>query len=170
MGLLASLIGARRAIEVGTFTGYSALAVALSLPADGRLVACDVNETWTGVARRYWREAGVADRIELRIGKAMDTLNAAVADGEAGTYDFAFIDADKKNYLGYYERMLTLLRPGALLAIDNVLWGGRVVDPDLEDPATRAICELNDRIHGDPRVDISLVPIGDGLTLVRKRA
>ncbi len=169
MALLVKLIGARRAIEVGTFTGYSALCVAMALPANGKLVACDVSEDWTGIARRYWQEAGVADKITLRIGKAIASLDALIAGGDTGSFDFAFIDADKKNYDGYYERMLTLLRPNGLLAIDNVLWSGRVVDPDLNDPATRAICELNIKIRDDSRVDMSLVPIGDGLTLVRKR-
>ncbi len=169
MGLLARLMGVRKAIEVGTFTGYSALAVARAMPADGRLVACDVSEAWTGIARRYWREAGVADRIELRLAPALETLDALVAAGEAGTFDFAFIDADKENYDGYYERCLALLRPGGLVMIDNVLWNGSVANPDKTDADTEAIRALNARLRDDRRVSLSLVPIGDGLTLCRKR-
>ena len=169
MALLVELIGARRAIEVGVFTGYSSLRVALALPADGRIVACDVNEEYTNVARRYWREAGVEGKIELRLGPALATLNALVAQGERGTFDFAFIDADKANYGGYYERCFELVRPGGLVAADNTLWSGAVADPNKQDADTRAIRELNAKVADDPRVSSSLVPIGDGLLLARKR-
>jgi predicted O-methyltransferase YrrM len=169
MRLLIELIGARRCIEVGVFTGYSALCVALSLPPDGELVACDVNAEYTDIARRFWREAGVDERIELRLAPALETLDALLAAGQAGSFDFAFVDADKESYLAYYERCLTLLRPGGLLAIDNVLWGGSVADASNTSVATQAIRALNERIRGDERVSVSLVPIGDGLFLVRKR-
>jgi caffeoyl-CoA O-methyltransferase len=169
MRLLVELIGARRCLEVGVFTGYSALCVALALPADGKLVACDVSAEYTEVARRYWREADVDGRIELRLAPALVTLDALIAAGHSGSFDFAFIDADKDNYLGYYERCLTLLRPGGLLAIDNVLWGGSVADASNTSASTRAIRALNERIHSDERVSASLVPIGDGLFLARKR-
>ena len=169
MALLVEVMGARNAIEVGTFTGYSSLSVALALPPGGRLVTCDENEEWTAVARRYWADAGVADRIDLRLGPALETLDGLVADGQAGSFDFAFIDADKKTYDAYYERILTLLRPGGLVSVDNVLWNGRVIDATRQDEATRAIRALNEKIHADPRVSLSLVPIGDGLTLARKK-
>ena len=169
MALLVELIGARRAIEVGVFTGYSSLRVALALPPDGRIVACDVSEEYTNVARRYWREAGVDGKIELRLGPALGTLDALLAEGQSGSFDFAFIDADKANYGGYYERCLALLRPGGLLAVDNTLWSGAVADPKKQDPDTRAIRELNAKVAYDPRVSASLVPIGDGLLLARKR-
>ena len=170
MALLVELMGARKAIEVGTFTGYSSLSVALALPPDGRLVACDVSAEWTDVARRYWAEAGVADRIDLRLGPALETLDGLIGEGEAGTFDFAFIDADKAGYDAYYERILTLLRPGGLVSVDNVLWSGRVIDTAKQDSDTRAIRAFNEKIHADPRVSLSLVPIGDGLTLARKKA
>jgi len=169
MRLLVELMGARRCLEVGVFTGYSSTSVALSLPPGGKLVACDVSEEFTSVARRYWRKAGVEDRIELRLGPALGTLDALLGAGERGRFDFAFIDADKDNYLAYYERCLELLRSGGLLAIDNVLWGGSVVDPEDSRSSTRAIRSINDVISRDERVSISLVPIGDGLFLVRKR-
>ena len=168
MGLLVQLIGARRALEVGTFTGYSALSVMLAMPKDGRLLACDVSKEFTDVARRYWVEAGVADRIELRLQPALTTLDELIAGDGAGSFDFVFIDADKENYDGYYERALTLLRPGGLLAIDNVLWSGSVADPTVDDAPTKAIRALNDKVAKDRRVAISMVPIGDGLTLARK--
>ncbi len=168
LAFLVRLIGARRCLEIGVFTGYSSLAVALALPADGRLTALDVNEEYTAVARRYWRAAGVEDRIDLRLGKARDQL-AALLRSEAGCYDWVFIDADKANYRHYYEASLTLLRPGGLIAIDNVLWGGAVANPTDETEDTRAIRELNAALLGDRRVDLTLVPIGDGVTLVRKR-
>jgi caffeoyl-CoA O-methyltransferase len=169
MALLARLLGARRVLEVGVFTGYSSLAVALALPADGRIVACDVSEEWTAVARRYWAEAGVAGRIDLRLAPAVDTLDALIAGGGAGTFDLAFIDADKTAYLDYYERALELLRPGGLLMTDNTLWSGRVADPEVGDADTVALRHYNEHQHRDARIDLSLVPIGDGLTLARKR-
>ena len=169
MALLVTMLGARRTIEVGVFTGYSALAVALALPAMGHVVACDVSEEWTGVGRRFWQKAGVAAKIDLRIAPALETLDALLAAGEAGRYDFAFIDADKGNYAGYYDRCMKLIRAGGLIAIDNTLWNGWVADPAHTEDDTRAIRAFNDKVHADARVDLSLVPIGDGLTLARKR-
>jgi predicted O-methyltransferase YrrM len=169
MRLLVEAIGARRCLEVGVFTGYSSTSVALSLPPDGELVACDVSLEFTNVARRFWKLAGVDGRIDLRLGPALETLDSLLGAGQAGSFDFAFIDADKDNYLAYYERCLALLRTGGLLAIDNVLWGGSVASPDDQRASTRAIRSLNDFIRQDERVSISLVPIGDGLFLVRKR-
>jgi len=169
MALLARLIGARRCLEVGVFTGYSSLAVALALPADGSIVACDVSEEWTAVARRYWTEAGVADKIDLRLAPALETLDSLLAAGGGGSFDFAFIDADKTNYLGYYERALELLRPGGLVAVDNTLWSGRVAQPEVVDPDTVALRHFNERLRRDDRVDLSLLPVGDGLTLARKK-
>jgi predicted O-methyltransferase YrrM len=167
--LLVELIGARRCIEVGVYTGYSSTVVALALPPDGKLVACDVSAEFTAVARRYWRLAGVEERIDLRLAPALETLDALLSQGGSGSFDFAFIDADKENYLGYYERCLALLRPGGLLAIDNVLWGGSVADPKDISARTQAIRTVNERVRSDERVSISLVPIGDGLFLARKR-
>lgn len=170
MGLLARAVGALSAIEVGVFTGYSSIAVALALPEDGRLVACDHSEEVTAVARRYWREAGVEHKIDLRLAPALDTLDRLIADGRAGEFDFAFIDADKEAYQDYFERLLQLVRPGGLITVDNVLWSGRVIDPDYDDdPDTIAIRHFNERLREDPRVEISMVPIGDGLTIARKR-
>lgn len=169
MRLLVELTGARRCLEVGVFTGYSSLSVALALPADGRIVACDVSEEYTSLARGYWREAGVEDRIDLRLGPATQTLEQLVRDGAGWTFDFAFIDADKTNYDAYYEAALQLLRPGGLLALDNTLWGGRVADPAANDADTAALKRLNAKIAADERVTTSLVTIGDGLTLCRKR-
>ncbi len=169
MGLLARLIGARKCLDVGVFTGYSALAVALALPFDGRLVACDVSEEFTSIARRYWREAGVEPLIRLHLAPAVRTLESLLGDGEGGTFDFAFIDADKTSYALYFERVLELLRPGGLMAIDNVLWSGKVADPALHDADIDAIRALNERLLGDERIDLSLLPVGDGLTLARKR-
>ena len=169
MRLLVELIGARRCLEIGVFTGYSSTCIALALPEAGRLVACDVSEEYTNVARRYWRLAGVEQRIDLRLGPALATLDALLADGHAGGFDFAFIDADKDNYLGYYERSLQLLRSGGLIAVDNVLWGGSVADPGDQRASTLAIRALNAQIARDERVSSSLVPIGDGLFLIRKR-
>lgn len=168
MALLVKLMGARRTIEVGVFTGYSALIVALALPQDGRVLACDISEEYTQIGKPYWRKAKVAEKIDLHIAPALQTLDARLAAGEAGQYDFAFIDADKTGYDGYYERCLGLLRPGGLIAIDNTLWNGAVARTS-EDADTRALQALNDKLHRDQRVDISLVPIGDGLTLARKR-
>lgn len=169
MALLVRLAGARRCLEVGVFTGYSSLAVALALPDDGRIVACDLNGEWTAVARRHWAAAGVAHRIELRLAPALDTLQGLLATGAAGSFDFAFLDADKENYLRYYELALELVRPGGLIVADNTLWSGRVVDPANDEASTVALRRFNDFLHRDERVDVSLVPIGDGLTLARKR-
>lgn len=169
MALLARLLGARRTLEVGVFTGYSSLAVALALPEDGRVVACDVSEEFTAVARRYWREAGVAGKIDLRIAPAADTLDALIAAGDAGTFDFAFLDADKESYDRYYEQSLVLVRPGGLIAIDNVLWDGEVADPSKSGPALDAIRALNAKLVADERVDLSVLPLADGLTLARRR-
>jgi caffeoyl-CoA O-methyltransferase len=168
MQLLLGLLGARQAIEVGVFTGYSSLSTALALPEDGRLIACDVSETWTAVARRYWREAGVEHKIELKLAPAVQTLDGLIDSGRSGSFDFGFIDADKANYGSYYERILTLLRPGGLLAADNTLWSGAVADLRKKDEDTVAIREFNRRVHQDRRVLPSLVPIGDGLTLALK--
>lgn len=168
MALLVKLTGARRILEVGTFTGYSTLAMAFALPPGGRIVACDRSEAWTAIAQAYWARAGVGERIDLRLGEAAATLDALIGAGEAGTFDFAFIDADKENYPTYYERALDLLRPGGLVAIDNTLWGGSVIDPAKTDTDTKAIRAFNAHLRADPRVDLSLVPIGDGLTLARK--
>ena len=170
LGLLVELTGARRCLEIGTFTGYSTLAVAAALPADGTVVACDVSDEWTQIARRYWQKAGVVEKIDLRLAPAADTLQALVAGGEAGTFDFALIDADKENYGRYYELCLELLRAGGLVAIDNVLWQGRVIDRSVSDDDTNAIREFNSALHVDSRVSLSLVPIGDGMTLARKRS
>ena len=170
MQLLVRLMGARRTVEVGVFTGYSSLAVALALPADGHVLACDISEEYTATARRYWQLAGVAHKIELVIAPALATLDARLAAGEAGKYDFAFIDADKGGYHAYYERLLGLVRPGGLIAVDNTLWNGAVADPGDRSADTLAIRAFNDRLLADERVDLSLVPIGDGLTLVRRRA
>ena len=168
MGLLVELIGARRAIEVGTFTGYSALIVAGAMPADGRLLCCDVSEEFTAIARRYWAEAGLDDKIELRLAPATETLDGLIAEG-AEPFDFGFVDADKENYEAYYERLLKLIRPGGLIAIDNVLWGGSVIDEEKQDADTEAIRRLNDKLKADERVSLSMIPIGDGLTLARVR-
>ena len=169
MALLVELMGARNALEVGTFTGYSALAVALALPDDGRLIACDVSEEWTSIGRRYWEEAGVAHKIELRLAPAVETLDGLLEEGRAGTFDFVFIDADKEGYDAYYERALELIRTGGLIALDNTLWKGKVVDPATTDVDTEAIRAINMKLVEDERVTLSLVPVGDGLTLARKR-
>jgi caffeoyl-CoA O-methyltransferase len=169
MAFLAELIGAKRYLEVGVFTGYSSLSVALAMPPDGRVVACDRSEEWTQVARRYWREAGVLEKIELRLGFALDTLDELLAGGARGTFDFVFIDADKESALEYYERGLELLRKGGLFAFDNALWAGRVADPKNNDPSTLGVRSLNQRASNDPRVSATLVPIGDGLLLATKR-
>lgn len=169
MSLLIRLIGAERAIEIGVYTGYSSLWTALALPPTGRLIACDISKQWTDVAKRYWKEAGVDKKIDLRLRPALDTLDRLLAEGRAGAFDFAFIDADKENYDAYYERCLALLRPGGLIAIDNTLLDGRVTAPDPGDDETMAIDALNTKLRQDTRIDLSLVPIGDGLTLVWKR-
>ncbi len=169
MQMLVSVSGARRIIEVGVYTGYSSLAMALAMPRDGHLLACDVNDESTGVARRYWAKAGVAGRISLRIAPAMETLQARLDAGEAGQWDLAFIDADKESYAEYYALCLDLVRPGGLILFDNVLWGGAVADPERDDADTRALRALNRQLHADERIDLSMVPIGDGLTIARKR-
>jgi len=168
MSLLIKLLGARRAIEVGVFTGYSALTVALALPEDGRLLACDISDEYTRIGKPFWEQAHVARKIDLQLGPAVTTLDARIRAGEAGQYDFAFIDADKSSYDAYYERCLTLVRTGGLIAIDNTLWSGTVAAPS-DDADTIALQALNIKLHGDDRVDLSLLPIGDGLTLARKR-
>jgi predicted O-methyltransferase YrrM len=169
MALIVRLTGARRIVEVGTFTGYSSTVMALALPEGGSLVACDVSTEYTDVARQYWQQAGVAEKIELRLGPAEDTLSTLLKEGQAATFDLAFIDADKESYGVYYEKCLELLHPGGLIMIDNVLWSGRTADPAINDEDTVAIRELNAFIHRDERVDCSLLSVGDGLTLARKR-
>ena len=169
MGMLIRLLGAKLTLEVGVFTGYSSTSVALAMPEDGRIIACDVSAEYTAVARRYWREAGVERKVDLRLAPAVETLDGLLKEGKAGAFDFAFIDADKDNYDRYYERALTLLRPGGLIAIDNVLWHGKVMDDSIQDADTRAIRALNEKLHGDERVWLSLLTIGDGLTLACKR-
>jgi len=169
MALLVQLLGARKTLEVGTFTGYSALVVALALPPDGRVIACDVSEEWTAIGRRHWQEAGVAHKIDLRIAPALDTLDGLLKAGAAGSFDFAFIDADKSNYDGYFERALKLLRTGGVIAIDNVLWSGKVADAAVTDADTVALRALNHKLHDDQRVSLSMLPVGDGLTLALKR-
>ncbi len=168
MALLARAVNAKWAIEVGVFTGYSSLAVALALPPDGKLIACDISEEWTSIARRHWEKAGVASRIDLRLAPALGTLDSLIAAGESGTYDFAFIDADKGRYMAYYERCLTLLRKGAMIVVDNTLWSGTVADPSVQDEDTQAIRAFNETVHRDSRVAVSLLPIGDGVTLALK--
>jgi predicted O-methyltransferase YrrM len=169
MALLVKLMGAKRCLEIGVFTGYSSTAVALALPPGGKIVACDVSDEWTGVARRYWKKAGVESKIDLRLGPALGTLDALIAKGEGGRFDFAFIDADKGNYLGYYERCLQLLRAGGLVAVDNTLWSGEVANPANDQDDTVALRKFNDAVHHDERVDVALLGIGDGVTLLRKR-
>ena len=170
LALLIELTGTKRALEIGTFTGYSALCVAQALPLDGRLVACDISTEFTDVGRPFWAEAGVADRIDLRIGPALATLDEMLGQGRGGDFDFAFIDADKPSHEAYYERCLSLVRPGGLIAIDNVLWSGKVIDESDRSASTVAIRALNAKLHDDPRVTIAMLPIGDGLTLARRRA
>ena len=169
MALLAKLTGARRCLEVGVFTGYSSLSVALALPEDGNILALDVSEEWTAIARRYWKKAGVEKKIDLRLGPALDTLDALVSQRKSGTFDFAFIDADKGNYLGYYERCLALVRAGGLIAVDNTLWSGDVADPANQKPDAVSLRAFNDALHHDERIDLALLPVGDGLTLALKR-
>lgn len=169
LNLLIKLLGARQIIEIGVFTGYSALCMAEALPADGRLLACDINREWTDIARHYWRQAGLDQKMELLLAPAAETLQRLIENGNTNSFDFAFIDADKGNYLTYYEQCLELVRQGGMIGIDNTLWGGDVADPGINDDDTRAIRALNDTLHSDARVDISLLPIGDGLTLALKR-
>ena len=168
MALLVKLMEARRTLEIGVFTGYSSLAVALALPDDGLITACDVSETYTRVARRYWRDAGVSQKIDLRIGAAVDTLDDLIADGKSGSYDFAFVDADKEQYDAYYERCLLLLRRGGLLVFDNVFRGGKVAEDSQPDAATVAMRALNEKLVHDPRIHVSMLPVADGLTLALK--
>ena len=170
LSFLVELTGVKRAIEVGTFTGYSALCVATSMPADGILVACDISERWTSMAQRYWQDAKIDKKIDLRIGPALETLDGLLSDGEAESYDFALIDADKGNYEVYYERILRLVRSGGLIAVDNVLWSGKVADLSNQDSTTLSIRSLNEKVLRDERVSLTMLPIGDGMTLVRKRA
>ena len=169
MQLMAKLINAKKVIEIGTFTGYSSLAVALALPDDGHLIACDISEEWTAIARRYWQRAGVAHKIDLRIAPAQQTLNGLLDEAKDGSFDMVFIDADKTGYDAYYEASLKLLRSGGLLLIDNTLWSGTVADDSIDDSDTVALRELNKKIHRDERVEMSLLPISDGLTLVMKK-
>lgn len=166
--LLVSLIGARHALEIGTFTGYSSISIAAALPEDGKLVCCDDSAEWTAIAQKYWRQAGLQERIDFRLGDAASSLQTLIDEGRAGSFDFVFIDADKQNYPCYYELSLQLLRDGGLMAVDNTLWSGAVADPGNMQPGTRAIRRFNDMLKQDARVEISLVPIGDGVTLVRK--
>ena len=167
MAFLIGLTGTRNAIEIGTFTGSSALTVAAALPADGKLVCCDVSAEWTSIGQTAWRAAGIGDRIELRIGPAADTIDQMIANGQAGQFDFAFIDADKDNYDRYYEQCLILVRKGGLIAIDNMLWDGAVAEPSNNTAATVAIRALNEKLRDDPRVDFCLIPVGDGIALAR---
>ncbi len=169
MALLIKMLGAKRVIELGVFTGYSSLCMALALPDDGQIIACDVNEDYTRIAEGYWRQAEVSHKIDLRLAPALETLETLVSTGESGKFDFVFIDAVKEEYKDYYALVLDLLRPGGVMGVDNVLWGGSVANPDKQDEETNAIREFNSYVHKDGRVDISMLPIGDGLTLVRKR-
>ena len=168
MSFLVELIQAKRTLEIGVFTGYSALVVAMALPEDGIVTACDVSEEWANVGMKYWKKAQVEDKIDLRIAPALKTLDQLLSEGKQGTYDFAFIDADKIEYQGYFDKSLELLRIGGLIAIDNVLWGGSVIDDSIQDSSTKAIRKFNENLSSDPRVSISMVPIGDGLTLACK--
>jgi len=168
MALMTRLIGAKRYIEVGTFTGYSALAVTLAMPDDGRTITCDLSREWTDIAQRYWKEAGVDDRILLELGPALKTLDELLVSGCEDTFDLAFIDADKSGYIDYFERCHDLVRPGGLIMIDNTLWDGKVVDSAHDDEDTEAIRGFNDYLHGREEIDVSVIPVGDGLTLVRK--
>ncbi|MBI3280166.1 MAG: class I SAM-dependent methyltransferase [Acidobacteria bacterium] len=169
MRLLVEHTGAQRTLELGVFTGYSALSVALALPDGGRVIACDISEEWTTIARRYWKEAGVAHKIDLHLRPGLETLSELIARGQAGSFDMAFIDADKENYQVYYERALQLLRPRGLILVDNVLWHGRVIDAASDDEETEAIRRFNAKLLGDERISLSMLPVGDGLTLALKR-
>jgi predicted O-methyltransferase YrrM len=169
MALLAKLVGAKQCLEIGVFTGYSSLAVARALPKDGRIIACDVSEEWTAIARKYWKKAGVEDKIDLRIGPALGTLDTLISLRQTNRFDMAFIDADKTSYLAYYERCMELVRPGGLIVVDNTLWSGDVADPANQKPDTVALRAFNDALHKDERIDLALLPVGDGVTLARKR-
>lgn len=168
MALLVSLTGARNIIELGVYTGYSSLSMALALPEDGRLLACDINKDYTDIAQKFWKEAGVADKIELRLAPALETLTSLLESGERDKYDFVFVDAIKEEYLQYYEILLKLIRRNGLILVDNVLWGGSVANPDKNSPETIALRKFNDFVYRDKRVDISMLPLGDGLTIIRK--
>ena len=169
MALLVRITGATRIVEIGTFTGYSSLVMALALPDSGKLITCDISEDYTNTARQYWQKAGVADRIELKLAPALETLDALLTSGQTGTFDMAFIDADKTEYIGYYERCLQLLKSGGLILVDNVLWGGRVARSEVEDSDTNTLRQFNDLLHQDERIGLSMLPVGDGLTIARKR-
>lgn len=169
MAMLMEISGARKTLDIGTFTGYSALVVALALPKDGKVFAFDLSDEWTSIARQFWQRSGAGDKIELKLGPAQESLQQLIDDGQSGTFDFAFIDADKANYDHYYEQAMQLVRAGGVIAIDNVLWSGKVADPDENDESTRAIRQLNTKVWKDERVNISMLAIGDGLTLARKR-
>ncbi len=168
MSLLVQLLNAKKTLEIGVFTGYSALIVALALPPDGQVIACDINKEYTAIAQQFWQQAGVAEKIDLRIAPALETLDKLIAENHSNTFDFAFIDADKSNYSNYYEKALQLVRPGGVIAIDNVLWSGRVADPEVQDNRTQKIREFNQNLAQDSRVKISLLPLADGLTLALK--
>ncbi|MGK7956766.1 MAG: class I SAM-dependent methyltransferase [Crocosphaera sp.] len=169
MALLVQLMGAKRTLDIGVFTGYSALVIALALPSDGQVIACDVDEETTKIAQKFWEKAEVSQKIDLRIAPALETLDQLIAEGQNNSFDFAFIDADKSNYDNYYEKALWLVKSGGLIAIDNVLWGGKVADPDIKDNRTQRIRNFNEKLHQDPRINLSLVPIADGLTLALKK-
>ena len=169
IALLIRLMSARRVLEIGVFTGYSSLTIALALPTDGVLVACDISEEYTAIAKRYWRQAGVQSKIDLRIAPALETLDSLLDSGQAETFDFAFVDADKANYSNYYDRALKLLRPGGLMAIDNVLWSGRIADPQSTDKIVQTMRIFNEKVAQDDRVQVSLLPLGDGITLALKK-
>lgn len=169
MALLVQLMKAKKTLDIGVFTGYSALVVALALPSDGQVIACDVDEKMTQIAQQFWQKAGVSHKINLQLAPALETLDHLIAKGENNTFDFAFIDADKSNNNNYYEKALWLVKPGGLIAIDNVLWGGKVADPDIKDNRTEKIRNFNQKLHQDPRIALSIVPIADGLTLALKK-
>ncbi len=168
MGLLVKLMGARRILEIGTFTGYSSLCMAMALPVHGRITTCDISEEWTNIAQRYWDEAGVDNRVELHLGPALDTIDKLLAEGQERKFDLVFIDADKENYVGYYEYALNLLRPGGLILVDNVLWSGKVIEADMQDKDTIAIRSFNEYLKNDTRIMLSMIPLADGLTLAVK--
>jgi caffeoyl-CoA O-methyltransferase len=169
LGFLVNLIGVRKALEIGVFTGYSSLSIALALPPEGQLVACDVSAEYTAIARRYWEKAGVADKVNLRIAPALETLDRLITEGESDSFDLAFIDADKENYQNYFERSLQLVRPGGLIVVDNVLWSGSVADPSKQEATTQALRQFNKALHTDERVTLSMIPMADGITLAIKR-
>ncbi len=169
MALLVQLMGAKKTLDIGVFTGYSALVVALALPTDGQVIACDIDEETTKIAQQFWEKAAVNHKIELRLAPALETLDQLIAEEQSNSFDFAFIDADKSNYDNYYEKALWLIKPGGLIAIDNVLWGGKVADPNIQDNRSQKIRVFNEKLHKDPRISLSLVPIADGLTLALKK-